>query len=101
MRTVVICVCHDHETTVAKLGYILVFLALLETKDLLEIVELLVPCKLCHRSISDIFTFPSKRENAIEITTNHRETSDSECLSRVTLCDNKGAIFGLRCSSYV
>src|SRR6056300_1602888 len=98
VRPIVIGVSHDHEATIAKLGNTRIFLPLLETQDLLEIVELLVRCELCNRDIPHILTLTAKWEYTIVITTNYRETRDSQSLRRITLGHNEGA-FPRLCSS--
>ena len=80
MRAIIIRVSHDHQTSVSKLRNIGVFLALLETEDLLQVIEFLVPCQLRHRGIANVFTFPPERKDPVVISSHHRKTGDSEGL---------------------
>src|SRR6056300_863392 len=92
MGSIVVCVCHNHQAPVSKFGDTCVLLSLLETQDLLEIIELLVRSELCNRDISDILALTPKWEYTVMIPTNNRETGNSEGLRRITLCDDESTL---------
>lgn len=68
---------------------------MLKTKNLLDVLNLLVLHDLIMAGFADVQEFTAKWENTEVITTDDRETSDSQSLGGVSLSQDEGAVLAL------
>ncbi len=74
---------------------------MLQPKNLLDILDLLVLHNLVVLRVSHIEQFTTKREHAVVVTTDDAETCDGERLGGITFGQDECAVCGLLCACVV
>ena len=86
---------HDHDVTVSQAVDRGVVLVVLETQDLLDVLDLDILYDLVVAGFSDVEQLASKREDAVFVASDNTETGDSESFGGVSFCEDEGASFGI------
>ena len=92
---------HDHELSVTKITRILVVLIVLQTKNLLDILNFLVLHDLVVLRFPNVEQLATEREDAIVVATDDTESRYRKRLGRVSFCQDERAVSGLPRSSVV
>ena len=98
---VVVLIGHDHDMTVAEALGGLVRGAVAEAEDLLDVVNLGVVHDLIVACVTNVEKLTAEREDAVSIATDDGETGHRECLRRVTLGEDEGAVLGVAAARVV
>ena len=83
---------HDHNLAITQCRNILVVLVMLQTKNLLDILDFFVLHNLVVLRVSDVKEFTTQREDTVVVTTDYREASHGERLGGISFCQDKGTI---------
>ena len=92
---------HDHNLAITQCRNILVVLVMLQTKNLLDILDFFVLHNLVVLRVSNVKKFTTQREDTVVVTTDYRETSHSEGLGGISFCQDKGAVGGFASTGIV
>jgi len=84
-------ICHNHQSTISQTFRRLVLLVMLQSHDLLDILNLLVLHNLIMTGFANIEKLSSQRKHAKVVTSNNRETRHSQSLGRVSFSKDEGA----------
>ena len=83
---------HDHELAVSKIARILVVFVVLQTKNLLDILDLLVLHDLVVFSLANVQQLSTQREDTVVVATDDTKTRHSQGLGRVSFRQNESTV---------
>ncbi len=101
VRTIVILIGHDHDTSVSQAVDIEVLLAVLETENLLDGLDLGILHDLIVCGLADVEKLTSKRKDTKVVTPDFSDTGDGERLGGVTFGENERAVLSFATTSVV
>ena len=92
---------HDHQPAISQTSDIRVFLVMLQSHDLLDVLDLFVLHNLIVLCFADVEQFSAKREHAKIVTSHDTKSSDSQGFGRVSLRQDKGTTLRVSCPGIV
>ena len=92
VRPVVVLVSHDHDVAVPERLDAVVRGAVPQAQDLLDVRNLRVVHDLVVRRVSDVEKLAAKRKHAVAVSSNNRQTGNSQRLRGVPFCQNERAV---------
>lgn len=98
MRTIMVLVSHYHDGAVAKSEQIIliyVLFSILQTHDLDQILHFIIVIHKFEGDISNIQELSLEREHSVLVPTHDLDSTHGQTLSRVSLCQNQGALHRL------